>query len=289
MRPPPRLEDTKTIHRYSKPNPEQWAKFNQECHRFLSKDHLCFQRLVEGILQAAASTLEKVPPEKKKPYITRNTWNKIEKRNLQRKNGAPVNEIRSLNKEISKLARLDGRNHLLEQFNENPNDPSKKGLWKAVKQLQTRFTPQYVQMKNESGERVPITARAQTIAEYLEAKHWMNDSNVGMPDATFILNNNSADEGPFRLDELNWALKVAKNNKQPGPDDVQMELLKWLDDSNRRCFLHLINDWWVQRKAPKELFIARVVPLYKKGDTDNAANYRPISLLSSVYKIYMII
>ena len=67
-----------------------------------------------------------------------------------------------------------------------------------------------------------------------------------------------------------------------------MELLKWLNLENRQCLLNLINSWWLSKKAPKELFLARVVPIFKKGDTDNAANYRPISLLSSIYKVYMI-
>ena len=35
------------------------------------------------------------------------------------------------------------------------------------------------------------------------------------------------------------------------------------------------------------MFAARVVPIYKKGDTDNAANYRPVSFVSSIYKVYM--
>ena len=67
-----------------------------------------------------------------------------------------------------------------------------------------------------------------------------------------------------------------------------MELLKWLNAANRQLLLRLINNWWQSKEAPTELFLARVVPLFNKGDTDNAANYRPISLLSSLYKVYMI-
>ena len=91
------------------------------------------------------------------------------------------------------------------------------------------------------------------------------------------------------MDELNAALKASKLNKQPGPDQVTMELLKWLDKENRQLLLNMINSWWSSAAGPEELFLARVVPIYKKGDTDKASNYRPISLLSSFYKIYMIL
>lgn len=39
------------------------------------------------------------------------------------------------------MARKDRSNHLIEQFNENPQDPHKnqKGLWKAVKGLTTNL------------------------------------------------------------------------------------------------------------------------------------------------------
>ena len=66
-----------------------------------------------------------------------------------------------------------------------------------------------------------------------------------------------------------------------------MEFLKWLDAPNRDILLQLINSWWSNKTAPEELFLARVAPIFKKGDTDIASNYRPISLLNSIYKVYM--
>ena len=103
-----------------------------------------------------------------------------------------------------------------------------------------------------------------------------------------ILEDNNALEECFTMPELCAAIKRAKPKKQPGPDGITMELVKWLDNANRRALLDLINTWWESQTAPSALFLARVVPIFKKGDTDIAANYRPISLLNSFYKIYMV-
>ena len=66
-----------------------------------------------------------------------------------------------------------------------------------------------------------------------------------------------------------------------------MELVKWLDKETRIALMELVNKWWKDKKAPSEIYHARVATIYKKGNTDEAGNYRPISLLSSFYKIYM--
>lgn len=64
------------------------------------------------------------------------------------------------------------------------------------------MTPQYVQMKNENGKHVPITQRAQAIADYLETNHLHNSLSIGMPDDAPILVNNGADEAPLTSEEL---------------------------------------------------------------------------------------
>ena len=90
------------------------------------------------------------------------------------------------------------------------------------------------------------------------------------------------------LRELREAIKKTKRGKEPGPDNVRMELIKWLDNEALEELLSLFNKWWALKTAPEELYYARVASIYKKGDTENAANYRPISFLSSFYKLYMI-
>jgi len=43
------------------------------------------------------------------------------------------------------------------------------------------------------------------------------------------------------LFELQTIPKKCKNHKTPGTDDIQMELLKWLDEDNQNHLLSLIN------------------------------------------------
>ena len=89
--------------------------------------------------------------------------------------------------------------------------------------------------------------------------------------------------------EFDAALAKNKMYKQPGPDKIVMELFKWMNNVNKSWFLRLLNFWWDNKVAPNELFFARVVPVYKKGDTDEPSNYRSISLWNSFYKSYMIL
>ena len=77
-----------------------------------------------------------------------------------------------------------------------------------------------------------------------------HDAN-GQPCRTKIIDNNFDDESTFTISELNDALQAAKCNKQPGPDGVIIELLKWLDAPNRDILLQLINSWWSNKAAPE--------------------------------------
>ena len=57
-------------------------------------------------------------------------------------------------------------------------------------------------------------------------------------------------------------------------------------DDSLQLLLDTLNKWWREEDIPEEELKARVVLIYKKGNTANQDNYRPISLLNSTYKIF---
>ena len=81
-------------------------------------------------------------------------------------------------------------------------------------------------------------------------------------------------------------LKKYKRRKSPGPDEIPMELFKEMNNECLQEIANLLNQWWTEEDIPIETLKARVVLIYKKGDTGKYENYRPISLLNAIYKIY---
>ena len=153
--------------------------------------------------------------------------------------------------------------------------------------LKKKFIPNYNKMKNLDGKHVPLNQKVETIADYLEKIYWTNPVEHAVNTGSIFENNNALEEC-FTMPEFWTLIKLVKPNKQPGPDGIAMELVKWLDNANRCILLDLINIWWESQSAPSALFLARAIPIFKKGDTDIAANYRPISLLNNFNKIYMV-
>ena len=71
-----------------------------------------------------------------------------------------------------------------------------------------------------------------------------------------------------------------ENNKAAGPDNSGPRLLKETAPVILKPFLHIINLSFTTGVMPDILNVARVVPVYKKGDLSSLQNYRPVSLLS---------
>ena len=100
----------------------------------------------------------------------------------------------------------------------------------------------------------------------------------------------SVDEGvpvtePTRR-EVSDAIKSLKNNKAPGPDNIPAELLKHGEEELVSILHEMILNVWRAEVLPPEWMEGAIIPLHKKGDKLNCANYRGISLLNVAYKVF---
>ena len=80
-------------------------------------------------------------------------------------------------------------------------------------------------------------------------------------------------------------IKKAKRRKAGGPDELNMEILKELDEENRKEVLELMNIWWEKEEIPEEQLRARVVLISKKRNTNKYENYRPITARDTLQSI----
>ena len=68
--------------------------------------------------------------------------------------------------------------------------------------------------------------------------------------------------------------------------DIPFNVLKFISKPLSLLISHLYNLCIEQGKYPDVLKIARVIPIYKSGDKLEVYNYRPISTLLSINKIF---
>jgi len=91
-------------------------------------------------------------------------------------------------------------------------------------------------------------------------------------------------EEPNR-EEVNGIITTLKNNKAPGEDNINSELLKISTQQLVTKIHGLLKEIWNTNRIPEHWKTAVICPIYKKGDPMDTNNYRGIALLDSCYKI----
>jgi len=76
-----------------------------------------------------------------------------------------------------------------------------------------------------------------------------------------------------------------KSKNSCGKDKISNKLLKSIKNEIAEPLAIIINQSFVNGIFPDSLKIAKVIPLYKKGDDFKFENYRPISLLPTISKV----
>lgn len=89
------------------------------------------------------------------------------------------------------------------------------------------------------------------------------------------------------IDEIVNAVKKTKNNKSPGDDKIVNEYIASTLDSMIEIYVKFFNLVFDTGILPEAWLIGNVIPIFKnKGSTSEAKNYRPITLLSCLGKVF---
>lgn len=86
-------------------------------------------------------------------------------------------------------------------------------------------------------------------------------------------------------EEIKLIIKMLKNNKASGEDNINAELIKISSPKMFSEICTLIKGIWKKEQIPQDWKTAIIYPIYKKGDIMDTKNYRGISLLNICYRM----
>ncbi|KAK6726483.1 hypothetical protein RB195_004670 [Necator americanus] len=86
--------------------------------------------------------------------------------------------------------------------------------------------------------------------------------------------------------EIRHAVISVRNRTAPGPDRIRPEHLKNLPPVLINTLVRLFTRYLSECKVPKQWKTSKTVLLCKKGDPHDIGKYRPICLLSVIYKLF---
>ena len=238
----------------------------------------------------------------KKPWITSGILKSIQNRDklhkkfLKEKCSARksllFDEFKKKRNMIIMLLKISRENYYAQYFLENKSNI--KETWKGIKNIinlnnkvesnvnRIKKCNTYVNDKTEIA--TEFNSFFSTIGEKIDEKTPQSNKNY-----TEYLTENHRNLFVLRnvgYDEVLQLLSQIKTSKSCGPTSIPNNLLK-----NHKCIfanilVTLLNKSLSEGTFPELLKLANVIPIYKKKDKLLCSNYRPISLLSNLSKIY---
>lgn len=189
-----------------------------------------------------------------------------------------LKSVNDLNKDI----RLVLKQESCRIFQGKAKSKDPKTFWQAVNQSLGKTQSSIFDIENELGTCFSDPKdTANCFAEFFKNKV----EKLSQDPVSFI--NLVAPTRPlkFSLQELEKVMKGITGKKCFGPDGVPQNLLKDTFGCIPVTLLDICNGF-AKNGLPKNMKEARVLPLHKKGSKSEVINYRPISNVCSLSKIY---
>lgn len=192
------------------------------------------------------------------------------------------NELKALYKLISKRINQDYKTHRAQTIEKYLHATG--SVKKAYKELRTHksWIEELKNKKNKNNNTQKRTKILKIASDFYRNLY----SSQNQP--AYKLPYSSIEEAKSTIDEAEVmnGIKSLKIDKCPGPDKITNEAIKsgymYLTKPLTRLFNMILSC----KITPRQWSESEIILLYKKGDPNDISNYRPISLLPSLYKLF---
>ena len=174
---------------------------------------------------------------------------------------------------VTAIIRKAKRAHNFEKLGKNP---SSKTIYRTLKSHK-KENPNDSDYPDLDALNKHFTSIGPLLSSKLPLKNYIN--NITTNENSMVIFNTD------RLEVMKVISKL-KNKKSYGHDGISNEILKCCSPIIEPYLANAFNKAISESVYPTSLKKAKVVPLFKKGDKKNPENYRPISLLSSLSKVF---
>ena len=251
-----------------------------------SASDVCGKRFVGGFIRRGSEwwneRVKKKVEEKKKAY---EEWLQCGSREKYERYKAINVEVKRMVREAKRAANDKWGRDFGRSYEEN-----KKKFWKEFKRIRKGNSRMEEVVKDRNGQLVKGDDARKRWAEYYESLLNVVDDRVpevvAVPGLQVPLMRDE-NEDDITEEEVERALKEMKVGKAPGVDGVRAEMLKEGGVTVVEWLLRVFIVCFVLSVVPEDWVLAIIIPLFKgKGDVHDCSNYRGISLLSVVGKLY---
>lgn len=164
-----------------------------------------------------------------------------------------------------------------------------RGMYEGIKQATGIPVKKTAPLKSKTGETITDSKQQMDrwVEHYLEL--YSRETSVSQEALDAIPNLPVMEEldATPTVDELEKAINSLKSRKAPGNDSIPPEVIKQGKSVLLGPLHKLLCMCWKEGKVPQDMRDAKIITLYKnKGERSDCNNYRGISLLSIVGKVF---
>lgn len=240
--------------------------------------------MIEEVIKNSLKTASKSDKRIRQKIISETTEKLIEKRTklltTKNKDKYMRSELSKLFKEVKRAIKKDYSKHRHDVITRNLNNF--RSTKRALRELNLSKTWIHKLEYNFTETKTRKDILNFTTAFYKELyKKKQNDIHQ-------IINSKSISNTVEPIDEKEVYKHITslKTEKSPGPDGLSNEALRHGLPILLNPITNLFNKILDTEMVPKQWCTSDIILLYKKGNPLDVGNYRPISLLSCIYKIF---